>query len=425
MTASIARIRVLVDRERQVIRNAGALALIQLATYLLPLITMPYLVRTLGLDKYGLVAYAQALNGYFVILTDFGFAYSATRSISVSRHDPDERCRIASAVIVIRLGLLVVSAVIMACLLLWAPNLRAQWQVHAVTFGMVIASAISLLWYYQGIERMDFITYVNLAFRIIVSILFFVLIHAPSQYLRMSMLVAGTEISIQTVGWYSAWRYFGLRLKRPSLARVRQEFVASWHPFTATLAVASFSTSRVFAVGLFSSQRLTGAYAVAERLMTAFQTFPLAPVLQALYPRLARLYAETPSAALRWMRRLQKITTASYVIGLPVIWIAAPYLVRLVHGDADTVLTFRLLMIAVALINANAFRVQYLLVSRRDQIYSRIHVASAVVGAGCVFAGAKWLANVGPALALILVTTIILTATIIALRRTLRPEETQ
>ena len=209
MTASIARIRVLVDRERQVIRNAGALVLIQLATYLLPLITMPYLVRTLGLDKYGLVAYAQALNGYFVILTDFGFAYSATRSISVSRHDPDEKCRIASAVIVIRLALLAVSAVIMtALLLLVAESARELAGARSdVRNGNCVGNfAVVAL---PGHRANGFHHIREPAFRIIVSILFFVLIHNPSQFLRMSMLVAGTEIAIQTVGWFSAWRYLG------------------------------------------------------------------------------------------------------------------------------------------------------------------------------------------------------------------------
>ena len=67
--------------------NIASLFTVQAANYLIPLLTLPYLVRILGPREFGLIAFAQAFSQYFVILTDYGFNLSATREVAIHRAD--------------------------------------------------------------------------------------------------------------------------------------------------------------------------------------------------------------------------------------------------------------------------------------------------------------------------------------------------
>ena len=78
------------NNEKKIIaKNYVALLFIQGANFILPLIILPYLVRTLGSEKYGLVMVAQSVALFLTIIVDFGFNISATREVANLKNDKE------------------------------------------------------------------------------------------------------------------------------------------------------------------------------------------------------------------------------------------------------------------------------------------------------------------------------------------------
>src|SRR5579863_4602273 len=106
------------------IENITSLTLLQGLNYVVPLITLPYLVRVLHPSHFGLLAFAQGIVLYFDFLTDFGFNFSQTRAIAACKQSPDAVSRIFWSTIYAKASLMCVSAVALTLLVAFTPKLR-------------------------------------------------------------------------------------------------------------------------------------------------------------------------------------------------------------------------------------------------------------------------------------------------------------
>lgn len=136
--------------KKRLLENFISLGALQIVSYVMPLISLPYLSRVLGVEKFGLVFFVFAFMQYFIMLTDYGFGLSATREIAVNRHNKNNLSNIFSAVTFIKFILLIVSFVLLCAMVFFIPKLRENWLVFMLSFLMVVGNAIYPVWFFQG-----------------------------------------------------------------------------------------------------------------------------------------------------------------------------------------------------------------------------------------------------------------------------------
>ncbi len=399
---------------RRVLENFFALSSLQAANYILPLLTMPYLIRVLGAEKFGLVNFAGAFVQYFGIVTDYGFNLSATQDVSVHRNDPEKISEIFSAVLLIKVSLMILSLVVLSGVLWFVPRFGDESALYLFTFAGVVGGLLFPSWFFQGIESMKYITLLNVLSKFLFTVSVFALVRRPEDYVYVPLLNSAGLVVAGLLSLLVAVRTFGVKLRLPGTTEIRNQLRLGWHIFISAVTINAYTGTRVFAVGLFTNNAITGYYALAEKLMQMVQTVPLASLLGAIHPRLSSIHLNDPERGLRIMRRLQRYTTLGYTALLPVLFIFAPQIVRLVTGGAyeETILSFRLLLVAVLFINANAFRIQFMLISGRTELYARIHLVASALGTLLVFVGTYFFSYLGPSIAIMAVSLLVLILTI-------------
>src|ERR1700761_8375418 len=120
---------------RRVVRNAASVMAVQAGSYILPLINIPYLLRVIGPEHYGLIAFSQAMMMYFVILSDYGFDLSATRELAVHRNDVKLRSELYCSVMAIKCALCLLSFLILCSVVHFVPRFQNDAPVFFASFG--------------------------------------------------------------------------------------------------------------------------------------------------------------------------------------------------------------------------------------------------------------------------------------------------
>lgn len=308
-------------------RNFGYLVILQGVNFILPLVTMPYLVRVLGSDKFGLVMFAQSFAVFFNVLVDFGFNLSATREIAVNKNNSTVVAEIFSSVLLIKGSLLILSFLVLLGLTFTVPNLKNESMVFLLSFGVVFGQAIFPIWYFQGIEKMQFVTITNVLAKVLFTILIFALIKEKSDYLLVPIFNTIGFVVAGIIGLVIALR--SVKLVGPNWLKTKLRFKESFQLFISNLSVTLYTVSNTVILGFFTNNTLVGVYASFEKLILAVKNI-YGPLFQAMFPWLSKKKEKEMGEI------TQKMILPLFGLGLSiflVIYFAGDYILEVIYAD--------------------------------------------------------------------------------------------
>lgn len=299
-------------KDSVVVSNIVWLYGLQGLNYVIPAALLPYLVRTLGVEQYGLIAFAQAFAQYFILVTDYGFNFSATRSIARSREDPEGVSQIFWTVMTIKLSLLVVGAVLLELILLGVPRFHRNSLVYWAAYGMVAGNAIFPLWLFQGIERMRSISIFTGVGRLLSAVLVVIFVRNSHDTLLAASLLSLGFVFAGVLGFSVALRNHVSGFYLPAWQEIFAALKEGRHLFLTTAAVSLYSNTNTFLVGLLGGVEQAGYFSLADKLIRAISGV-IAPLIQGTYPHVIRLIGEARSRAIAFIRRTLAVAIAGGV----------------------------------------------------------------------------------------------------------------
>src|SRR5690606_33944752 len=273
--------------EIALIENFISLSLLRGLEMLLPLVTFPYLVRILGLEKYGLIALATALAMYFSAVIQYGFNVTSVRVIARNKENIEMVSKIFSLSVTISAILFLISLIIVSIIISLFDKFSADVWLYIISFLWLSCQAFLPLWFFSGLEKLKFIAVVNVLTKLGTAACIFTFIGRPEDYILVPLLNLIFCLVSLVVAFFVIVKKFSVTYRLPSSKELKHYMTEGSHAFISQVAPTLYNNSSVFVLGVYASPSVVGVYSAALRLIDVFAT--LGAILSSVFlPYLAR-----------------------------------------------------------------------------------------------------------------------------------------
>lgn len=365
---------------KRMISNTISLSSLQFLNLIFPLITFPYLVSVLGVEKFGLLALSSAVIIWFQMITRYGFELSGVRSISILRDNHDKLVDNFSAIMSVKIILMVFSFLLLNIFIFSIEKFSNDWILYYVTFGLVVGDVLFPSWFFQGMEDMKWITYLNIGVRTFFTILIFVFIKTTEDYIYVPILNSIGMIIAGMVSLYIIKTKFDVSFKIQKISNVILQFKDGWYIFTSRIAVSMYTTVNVILLGYFTNNTIVGYFSIANRLIS-ITVILVNSFTQAIYPNLAQEYSKSKEV---FYKKFKKILLYMFPV-LVFITISSIIAVNfilpfLVEDNAGRIISiFIILSCMIILIPYGALFTSYLVIIEKTKSLNKIVILSAIL----------------------------------------------
>ncbi len=403
--------------------NTIYLFIVQGSSYLLPLLTFPYLVRVLGPTGFGILGFAQATVQYFMLMTDYGFNLSTSRLIAHNRDNPEEINKIFWSTIFAKSGLALLSFLVLLILILAVPTYQDMKSVLLYYFLGVVGNVLSPIWYFQGMEKMRPLTISSLVSRALVIPLTFLLVKSIDDINVAAALQGSANLLVGIIGMFLV--YYDRTIKRVyfSISHIVESLKEGWHVFTSTAAISLYTVSTTVILGFISGPVAVGLFNAVNTIKNA-AGYAFTPFSQALYPRINALFKSNYDQAIALLKKALKIQGGIAAMVSVGLFVFADLIERLVlgakfAGAASLIRIFAAVPFMTSI--SNILGIQTMLTHGFKKEFSRILIASGLLNLALIFPLSYYLSAPGAAISVLVTETFVTMTMFIFLKKKKHP----
>ncbi len=260
---------------------------VKVVTLVVPLVTYPYLVGVVGLELFGLIAWMWAIMDLLIIFINYAFEISMTKEVSLFRDNVKKLSKIYTSVLLVKIIFLMIAFAIFLTLLFFNNALYQHRELFYYFFLITIPEVIMPLWYFRGIEKMQFVAILTSATKVGFAVMVFLVVKTQEDYVLVPLLYAIAGFVSAISANYYLFAKENIKLVRVSSLRLRHLVVKGLPLFGSNSLFAVREKATVIII-----ERLLGLESVAYfDLLQKFVNILITPfhiMSSSLYPHTAR-----------------------------------------------------------------------------------------------------------------------------------------
>jgi len=221
------------------------------------------------------------------MIINFGFNISGTKEVAVNRYDKENLTLIVSSIFQIKVFLWLFCLFILIVLVYSIPYLRSDSLLYYFTFAVTFNELLFPQWFFQGIEKMKYVTIINLIARTIFVILIFAFVNLKSEYLLVPLFNGIGALVGGVIGVYFLFKIEKIDFKFQSINNLRSYFIESLPLFISSASIQIYNNISRILVGTFLGMKEVAYFDLGHKILRVLK-LPLSILTQVLFPKISR-----------------------------------------------------------------------------------------------------------------------------------------
>ncbi|MBC6111850.1 flippase [Pedobacter fastidiosus] len=368
--------------KKQLTKNLLSLTIVQVATYVLPLVSVPVVSRIIGPARYGEINFAAAYIAYFTLLISYSFDFSATRKISKDPNNIDNRNRVFSEVFYTQCLLFLFSTLAFIALLYSVPELKSNKTIMIFSYSLCISTLFTQNWLFQAMQDLSKVALFNLISKVLFTITILMIVRKNGDYIWQPFLI-GVIQSIIAI-WSFLWAFKNYKIKfvkipfRACLKVLWEERII----FFSLVFVNFYSTTNTVILGLYQNVEQVGYYTAAQRLIIIAQSVLAMPLAQAFYPYIGKAFGASKDEGMRVAQKLIPLIIIFIGVASVIMLILGPFVIRIFYGSKfeQAIPIFQILTIVPLIFSLNnVLGIQIMLNLKMDKAFFKVTAAAGIL----------------------------------------------
>lgn len=339
----------------------------EIAVYLIPLVTAPYIARVLGTEGTGVYSYTYSIAHYFIVFIQLGVTLYGRREIASKTTDEERSKAFWGIFFVVTVAFFLSGTVY----LVMCFTMESRYTAALLMQGfLLIAAWLDICWFFFGIERFALAVSQNVFLKLASLILIFTLVKDQGDTVLYIAIMSVSSFLGVFIMWVFLPRY--VRRVKLTAADITQHIKPLFVMTVPVLSVQLFSLTDKVLLGMMVDVDSVGVYGNVYKI-ARIPISIINTIGTVLLPRITNMLARGKEketfAYIERSLSFTMIAGSSCAFGLFSI---APSFVPLYLGEEFVggvpvlqILCFILIVIAFG----NVFRTQYILPRKMDSVY--------------------------------------------------------
>lgn len=344
----------------------------QIFIFIIPLISTPYISRTLGVDNIGIYSYTYSIVYYFMLFGLIGINNYGSRKIAKSSNSKEKMSENFINIYCLQFILTFIMIIIyyIFIFLIYRYNLK----IMIIQSIFLLSVLLDINWFFFGIEKFKITISRNIIIKLLSLVLTFIFVRNNNDLWKYTLLMSVSTLVSQAYLWLYIKKY--INFSKPSLNKVISNIKPCLTLFVPIIAYSIYRVMDKTMIGIFSNTIELGNYESAEKIINIPISF-ITSLGTVMLPHMSKTNDE------EFEKKIMDTFRLTFFFILPMcfgIFVVSSDFSTIFFGS-DFKLTgniIKLLLPTVIFTSiANVIRTSYLIPKEKDKIY----VYSTIIGA--------------------------------------------